>query len=31
MKSLKNGTSYGPERLWNENTVEIQGDGYYCH
>jgi hypothetical protein len=29
MKSLKNGTSWWARKLWNENTVEIQGDGYW--
>jgi hypothetical protein len=29
MKSKKNGTSWWARKLWNENTVEIQGDGYW--
>jgi hypothetical protein len=27
MKSLKKCTSWWARKLWNENTVEIQGDG----
>jgi hypothetical protein len=28
-KLKKNGTSWWARKLWNENTVEIQGDGYW--
>jgi hypothetical protein len=28
-ESKKNGTSWWARKLWNENTVEIQGDGYW--
>jgi hypothetical protein len=29
MKSLKKMAIGGARKLWNENTVEIQGDGYW--